>query len=209
MGRGGKGHADPLVTKSGLTAVEVGGQKYLCTFAGTNGREIVTSIARVIDLMGDRNSANPAARRLCDKGQNAIVGIDTDGRVYVAVELEARDARGVAEQISAERQHGRGRRTGEFVRHRDAAGGSEPIAVDHTSWAESIALRYLDGSVETLRITAVDQLPTVCGADNGKRTAMVAALETVADVCDSGNDGGRATVLRRIAEELTKGTLHL
>lgn len=207
MGRGGKGNVDPLVTKSGLTAVEVCGQKYLCTFAGTNGREIVTSIAIVRGLMGDRNAANLAARRFCDKGQNAFVGIDTDGKVYVAEELEPREVAGVAAQISAERQRGNGRRTGEFGRHRDAVGGSEPIIVDHTTWAEGIAVLYLDMPVDTMRINAVDQLPTVCGADKRKRAALVAALGTVAELCDS--DSGRATAIRRIADELTAGTLHL
>lgn len=205
MGRGGRGHTDPLVTKSGLTAVEAGGQKYLCTFSGTNGRESVTSVAKVVGLMGDRSAANVMARRFCDKGQNAFVGIGTDGQVYVAEELGPREAARVAEQISMERQRGIGKRTGDFARFQGVVGGSETIVVDHTTWAEGIALQYVDMPVDAIRINAVDQLPTVCGADQERRTAMITALGVVADMCDV----GRATVIRRVAEELGQGTLRL
>lgn len=205
MGRGGKGNIDPLVTRGGVTAVEVGGQKYLCTFSGTNGREKVTFVATVVGLMGDRNAANLMARRFCDKGQQAFVGIGTDGQVYVAKELEPREAARVADQISGERQRGIGKRTGDFARFQGAAGGSETIIVDHTTWAEGIALQYVDMPVDAIRINAVDQLPTVCGVDQERRTAMITALGVVADMCDV----GRATVIRRVAEELGQGTLRL
>ncbi|MFH1520155.1 MAG: hypothetical protein ABID61_00775 [Candidatus Micrarchaeota archaeon] len=201
MVRGGKGHADPLVTKSGLTTVEIGGQKYLCTFTGANGREQL-SVAKVVSLMGDQNDANLMARRFCDKGRKTFVGIDTERNVYVAEELPPKEVASIKEQILAQRQPTR--RTGEFARFQQA-GGSEPIVVDYTQWAEGIALQYVDMPVDTMRINAVNQLPGLSGTDQ-KRTALITALGTVADICDN---NGRATVIRKIAGELAAGTLVL
>ncbi|MFH1785370.1 MAG: hypothetical protein ABH842_02995 [Candidatus Micrarchaeota archaeon] len=203
MSRGGERRNDPLVTKSNLTCVEVGGSRYLCIFSGQKGRKRILEIARVINPMGDRNGANLAARKLCEKGTKAFVGLDTEGGVYVAEELNLRKSADVAETILAER-NGNGQRR-EFTQHHGAYGCGPEMVVDHTNWAEEVALRYLDMPPDTVRINAVDQLPGLCGSDRAKRAALVTALHTVADLVEQGH----ATVIRLVAGELEQGTLHL